>query len=107
PVATFFFLTSSGTPRSGVAALVVQTQETTAGNIAVRHSSGFSRLSPALDTLAWLVEAWLLGVAFFSLRSAGGFLLLERERRKQSSVVTDRVLEICHTLQDRFGLTRA
>jgi len=55
----------------------------------------------------WLVEAWLLGVAFFSLRSAGGFFLLERERRKQSSVVEDRVLEICYTLQDRIGLTRA
>src|SRR5207249_2508499 len=25
----------------------------------------------------WLVEAWLLGVAFFSLRSAGGFFLLK------------------------------
>src|SRR5690349_7209935 len=35
----------------------------------------------------WLVEAWLLGVAFFGLRSAGGFFLLERERRKQSRIV--------------------
>ena len=25
----------------------------------------------------WLIEAWLAGVAFFSLRSAGGFLLFE------------------------------
>src|SRR3974390_2174547 len=32
--------------------------------------------SLALDAFPWLVEAWLLGVAFFSLRSAGGFLLL-------------------------------
>jgi hypothetical protein len=46
-------------------------------------------------------------VAFFSLRSAGGFLLIERERRRQSTVVNPRVLEICHTLQDRFGLKRA
>src|SRR5579863_9119901 len=59
------------------------------------------------DALPWLVEAWLLGVAFFSLRSAGGFLLLERERRKQSSVVSARVLEICYELQDRIGLDRA
>ena len=55
----------------------------------------------------WLVEAWLLGVAFFSLRSAGGFFLLERERRRQSAVVSPRVLEICYTLQDRIGLKRA
>jgi beta-lactamase regulating signal transducer with metallopeptidase domain len=106
PVATFFFLTSSGTARSGEAALVAETHETTAGNIAVRHSSGFSRLSPSLDTLPWLVEAWLLGVAFFSLRSAGGLLLLERERRKQSATVSDRILEICRTLQHQLGLDR-
>jgi len=55
----------------------------------------------------WLVEAWLLGVALFSMRSAGGFFLLERQRRKQSRVVEDRILEICFTLQDRIGLTRA
>jgi beta-lactamase regulating signal transducer with metallopeptidase domain len=57
--------------------------------------------------LPWLVEAWLLGVAFFSLRSAGGFLLLERERRQQSTLASERVLEICYSLQDRFGLKRA
>jgi hypothetical protein len=56
--------------------------------------------------LPWLVEAWLAGVAFFGLRSAGGFLLLERERRKQSTTPTARVLEICQTLQRRLGLDR-
>jgi len=62
-------------------------------------------LRPVIE--AWTVELWLLGVAFFSLRTAGGFLLLERERRRRSSVVSARVLEICYTLQDRIGLTRA
>ena len=80
----------------------------TAASGATQHSS-FERLSsaPALDALPWLVEAWLLGVAFFSLRSAGGFLLLERERRRQSTVVSPQVLEICYTLQDQLGLKRA
>ncbi len=55
----------------------------------------------------WLVEAWLVGVAFFSLRSAGGFLLLERERRRQSRAVSSRVLEVCHALEHRLGLDRA
>ena len=63
--------------------------------------------NPAYNALPWLVEAWLLGVTFFSLRSAGGFFLLERERRKQSSAVSARVLEICYTLQDQLGLRRA
>ncbi len=65
-----------------------------------------SSIRSSLKALPWLVEAWLLGVAFFSLRSAGGFLLLERERRKQSSVVADRVLQICHAMQDQLGIDR-
>jgi beta-lactamase regulating signal transducer with metallopeptidase domain len=66
-----------------------------------------SSVESSLGSLPWLVEAWLVGVAFFSLRSAGGFILLERERRKQSAMVQDQVLEICHRLQDRLGITRA
>src|SRR5947208_2283702 len=58
------------------------------------------------DAIAWLVQAWLFGVAIFSLRSAGGFVLLERERRKRSSVVGERVLEICYMLQDHLGISR-
>ncbi len=64
------------------------------------------RFSPSRDVLPWLVEAWLLGVALFSLRSAGGFVLLERERRKRSITASPRVLEICHALQRRLGLER-
>ena len=63
--------------------------------------------SPRLDAIPWLVEAWLFGVAFFSLRSAGGFLLLERERRRQSSILPARVLEVCYKLQDQLGIRRA
>jgi hypothetical protein len=32
----------------------------------------------SFDAFPWLVEIWPFGVALFSLRSAGGFLLLER-----------------------------
>jgi beta-lactamase regulating signal transducer with metallopeptidase domain len=71
------------------------------------RSVASSSVESSLGALPWLVEAWLLGVAFFSLRSAGGFLLLEHERRKQSTVVEDRLLEICHRLQDQLGITRA
>jgi beta-lactamase regulating signal transducer with metallopeptidase domain len=70
-------------------------------------SSRFSQAASSLDAIPWLVEAWLLGVALLSLRSAGGFFWLERERRRQSSVVSPQVLEICYTLQDRLGIDRA
>jgi beta-lactamase regulating signal transducer with metallopeptidase domain len=96
PVATFFFLTSSGAfsiaSVSAKSSSEGDTQPTRANDLVARTSAGISRLSPSPDALPWLVEAWLLGVAFFSLRSAGGFLLLERERRKQSTTASARVL---------------
>jgi len=72
-------------------------------------ASGTTQPLPARtpDALPWLVEIWLMGVALFSLRSAGGFVLLERERRRQSAVVQDWVLEICYTLQDQLGIHSA
>ena len=115
PLATFFY----GHQRSAEVAIakssrIAMAESATIRNRTVARSSAqpflIARsipLAPSLDALPWLVEAWLLGVAFFSLRSAGGFLLLERERRRQSSVVSVRVLEICSTLQDRIGLNRA
>ncbi len=106
PVATFFFLTSYGAATPATSSSVAETQTTVALSLVARTSAGLSRFSPSLDALPWLVEAWLLGVAFLSLRSAGGFLLLERERRKQSTSVSGRVLEICQTLQRQLGLER-
>jgi beta-lactamase regulating signal transducer with metallopeptidase domain len=80
---------------------------TAVGRAAAGGSIQVSRPAPSPDALPWLVEAWLLGVAIFGLRSVGGFFLLERKRRLQSRVVNERVLEICYMLQDRLGLKRA
>src|SRR5579884_2237229 len=60
-------------------------------------ATGTTEPARSFDALPWLVEIWLIGVALFSLRSAGGFVLLERERRRKSAVLEDRVLEICYT----------
>src|SRR5580693_2345653 len=115
PLATFFY----GHQRSGEVAIakssrIAMAESATISNRTVARSSAqpflIARsipLAPSLDALPWLVVAWLLGVAFFSLRCAGGLLRLERERRRQSSVVSVRVLQICSTLQDRIGLNRA
>jgi beta-lactamase regulating signal transducer with metallopeptidase domain len=120
PVVTFFFLpttllaaSSDVTPADSTQ--VVEAQPTVAGKTVaiVTSTSKFLRFLPSSlflsssDALLWLVEGWLFGVAFFSLRSAGGFLLLERERRKQSTMPTARVLGICETLQRQLGLDRA
>src|SRR5271169_2466244 len=114
PLATFFFYSQqhsgvADTAKSSplAAAWPTARDRDAASGSAERSAFGKSSIAPSLDALPWLVEAWLLGVAFFSLRSAGGFLLLERQRRRQSTLVSPRVLEICHTLQRRLGLDRA
>jgi len=114
PLATFFVYSQqhSGVADTAKSSPLAAAQPTARDRDAASsstHLSSFGRstIAPSLDALPWLVEAWLLGVAFLSLRSAGGFLLLERERRRQSSVVSPRVLEICYTLQDQLGLNRA
>jgi len=106
PVATFFLLTPSTAASPAHSASVADTRPMASGNVFLGAASGFTRVSPSLDALPWLVEAWLFGVAFFSLRSAGGFLLLERERRKQSTRPSARVLAMCQTVQRRLGLDR-
>jgi beta-lactamase regulating signal transducer with metallopeptidase domain len=54
----------------------------------------------------WLVEIWFVGVMLFGLRSAGGMLVVERLRRAESKPVSDDLLELCLTLQDKMGLHR-
>ena len=53
------------------------------------------------------MAAWLCGVALFSLRFAGGFLLLEHRRRSQSIAPGPRILAMCQELQRQLGLDRA
>ena len=55
----------------------------------------------------WLVELWFAGVVVLSLRSAGGFLLVEQIRRKETIPVSEELLQICVSLQRRLGVARA
>jgi beta-lactamase regulating signal transducer with metallopeptidase domain len=54
----------------------------------------------------WPVEMWFVGVMLFSLRSAGGVLVVERLRRAESRPVREELLNLCLTLQDKMGLQR-
>jgi beta-lactamase regulating signal transducer with metallopeptidase domain/sporulation protein YlmC with PRC-barrel domain len=113
PFATFsFYAQQQGGQQNAKSSPLVAVQPTANDNVMTNTpmkslTSAYPLPTHETDALPWLVEAWLLGVAFFSLRSAGGFFLLERERRRQSSVISDRLLEICFTLQDRLGISRA
>jgi len=109
PAATFvFYLQQDDAPvRVSQTAPALAAARTKLTSLSAVIATPARSAATSLDSLPWLVEAWLIGVAFFSLRSAGGFLLLERERRRQSSVVEERILEICYSLQDQLGITRA
>jgi beta-lactamase regulating signal transducer with metallopeptidase domain len=59
------------------------------------------------DALLWFVEAWFLGVLFLSLRTVGGFVLIERMRRKEARPVSAKLNELCVSLQRRLRLDRS
>jgi beta-lactamase regulating signal transducer with metallopeptidase domain len=63
-----------------------------------------SRNAP--DNFFLLVELWFAGVVLFSLRSAAGFFLVERLRRKESKPVSWELLNLCQALQLKMGTNR-
>ena len=77
------------------------------GNRAIAAVADAPRRFVLPDILPWLVATWACGVALFSLRFAGGFLLLEHRRRTRSQIPGARVQALCRELQQRLGLDRA
>jgi beta-lactamase regulating signal transducer with metallopeptidase domain len=107
PVATFFFLGQSASTNHDLPAFIAQMQPANRVRAAVVSAPVMpSPTIPSPDRSAWLVEAWLLGVAFFGLRSAGAFLLIERQQRRESVSVGDGLLELCLALQQRLDVDR-
>src|ERR1700683_4190507 len=91
PMATFVFYSQqfNTQPHSGVAdtaksspLAAAELSSIARGRAAASGSTQNSALATSRHALpmfeAWLVEAWLLGVGFFSLRFAGGFGVVER-----------------------------
>lgn len=108
PVVTFFYLHQEDIPVS-----VTRYSPRVSAAWPTNTSSALQSLSytgahavQSLDGIPWLVLAWLIGVALFSIRSAGGFFLLERNRRKGSPAVRGRLLEVCRMLQLQLGIHR-
>ncbi len=107
PIVTFFFYTS---PQLSSVVVRPSSPIMAAEPISPFRTQGSASQPVQARPLAafpWLVEVWLLGVALFSLRSAGGFIVLACTRRKKSFAVEERVLQICYMLQDQFGIRRA
>src|SRR5258708_7225906 len=106
PIATFtYYRNADAISTATVSAQAAAFQNVAAWRSAARAAAVSQRTAP--DLLPILVQLWLVGVALFSLRSAGGFLLLERMRRRQSLPVSTQLRDICIDLQRRLGLSRA
>jgi beta-lactamase regulating signal transducer with metallopeptidase domain len=59
------------------------------------------------DTYVWLLRVWIAGVIFFTLRTAGGMLMVEWLQRRKAAPVAPRLLQTCLELQRMVGITRA
>ena len=106
PIVTYFVIhdsipsisASSQISGSAVARIVKLTAE----NVPATGRTRF--LSSAL--LTTFVELWFVGVLLFSLRTAGGFFLVARLRRRDSKTMSTDLLALCRKMQSRLGITR-
>ena len=121
PIGTFFYLwnsesaaTAAANSAAAVAGKRIQSDVLHAG-MPVAARPAIAAMNQEIATananlppgaLLWFVEVWFAGVIFFSLRYAGGMLLIERLRSKESKPVGALLLEKCHELQRRLGLDR-
>ena len=107
PVGTFFVLRAQndGTARRISADAAQDSAAPATRAVLARAEHAAAKPHPA-PYLLWLVEAWFAGVMLLSLRSVGGFVIVERLRRKESAPVADELLEMCLSLQRRMGLDR-
>src|SRR5579863_9763970 len=89
PVATFFVARNAGATVPARAAATAQqilpAQKAAAPQPALLSTLTTQKVSP--DLLLLLVEVWMAGVLFLSLRNLGGLVLVERLRRKESKPV--------------------
>jgi len=108
PVATFFVLRSQA-DAAVQSALTVKTQSSADQRLFVPTKAGShasAQSEPSALPLMLLVEAWFAGVILLSLRSIGGFIQIERLRRRKFARVSDDILELCLNLQDRMRVSR-
>jgi beta-lactamase regulating signal transducer with metallopeptidase domain len=107
PTVTFVLLWKSA-PAISSAATQAQAAEP-AVSASHRMASGFHSLATVTappDALFWFVQVWFAGVLLLSLRTAGGFILVERLRREVKDVSKE-LRERCLALQRRLGIDRA
>ena len=108
PAVTYFVLNQSEpafTASPQTVAPTIAQAASLAARRAVASTSGSRFLSGGLLTA--FVELWFIGVLLFSLRTAGGFFLVARLRRRDSKPMNSELLALCREMQNRLGIARA
>jgi beta-lactamase regulating signal transducer with metallopeptidase domain len=90
--------------RSGAANTL--TSDSLAAKVSTPASPLRNNIPASAGYLAWLVEAWLAGVALLSLRPAAGLFALQRLRREQAAPVSEEIRARCLSLQKILGVQR-
>lgn len=104
PVATLLYSARTQSPAIPTESRVQPVVPSVVGHGSAPSPATSSRRGPEL--LLWLVEAWAVGVACFSLRTLGGLILLRRMGRRQSTALTAKLCASCRDLERRFGISR-
>src|SRR5262249_32923114 len=112
PVATFMVLRGPASTSSAIAENGVASAEPSAQPSAVHPNYGRAHQASSSSslpeaTLARLVQIWFAGVLLFSIRTAGGLVVIARMRRLDTALVSGRLMVVCQQLQAKMGLTRA
>jgi beta-lactamase regulating signal transducer with metallopeptidase domain len=108
PIATFLFLRQSSNLRpSEATSLVMTTAPEAARPVQADSPRVVSDEGISADTYVWLLRVWIAGVIFFTLRTAGGMLMVEWLQRRKAAPVAPRLLKTCLELQRMVGITRA
>ena len=108
PVATFFVLRAE-TPAAGSWQVAAAPALAGAAKVLThRAANALGADGPHLSTqlITLFTELWFAGVLIFSLRTAGGFLVVARLRRRESQAVSGELLAVCQAMQRRLGITR-
>ena len=108
PAVTYFVLHQSE-PAFTASPQTVAPTIAQAASLAARRAVASTTASRFLSggLLTAFVELWFIGVLLFSLRTAGGFFLVARLRRRDSKPMNSELLALCREMQNRLGITRA
>ena len=107
PLVTYVALAQRGEQPRSQALMPITASAAKSATHSRPSSSAVSAHFSGQAAYQWLVQVWFLGVLLFSLRTAGGVILMERMRRRETEAVSREIFAVCAELQDRLGIRRA